>query len=75
MANSVVVRSSSSNSRGMSGSGRIVYSDFDSRMMLRRFDLSSAIDMSKVSATLDNGMLSISAQKSASAQKSSAAGA
>ena len=74
LSSSIVVRSSSG--RSNSGQqGRTISSDFDSRMMFRRFDLSSSIDTSNVTANLDNGMLSISAQKSTSGSRSSAAGA
>ena len=72
MSNSIVVRSSG-NRTNASSSGQMVYSDLDSRMLYRRFDLSSSIDVSQVTASLDSGMLTISARKSAS--KSSAASA
>ena len=71
-SNSIVVRSSG-NRASTNSSGQTVYSDMDSRMLYRRFDLSSSIDASQVTASLDNGMLTISARKSAS--KSSAASA
>ncbi len=75
-SNSLTVRSTSGN--GMSSTsgsqGNIVFSDVDSRMLYRRFDLPSSIDTGQVTASLDNGMINISAQKaSASTRRSSAA--
>lgn len=74
-SNSLVVRSTRSMSlNSSSGQGNIVYSDFDSRALFRRFDLASPIDTSQVTASLDNGMLNVSALKaSASARRSTAA--
>ena len=75
--NSLVVRSTSgASNRSMNGKGSIVYSDFDSRMLFRRFDLSCSIDNGQVTASLDNGILSIAAQKaSTGTRRSSAANA
>lgn len=73
-SNSLIVRGTSNSSLSAASSqGSIVYSDVDSRMMFRRFDLSSSIDTSQVSATLDNGMLTIVAQKTTGSRRSSAA--
>lgn len=74
MSNSIVIRAAASR-QSASLQDRTLFNDLDTRTMYRRFDLPSAIDTSQVTATLDNGMLSISAQKSASGSKSSAAGA
>ena len=49
-SNSLTVRGTSTNSLTSGGSGNIVYSDVDSRMTLRRFDLPSSIDNRQVSA-------------------------
>jgi len=73
-SNSIVVRAAASR-QSASLQDRTLFSDMDARTMYRRFDLPSSIDMSQVTANLDNGMLSISATKSASGSKSSAAGA
>jgi HSP20 family molecular chaperone IbpA len=74
-SNSVIVRSSTGNnlSLGASGQGSILYSDIDSRALFRRFDLSSAVDTSQVTATLDNGVLSITAQKAGAGRSRSTA--
>jgi HSP20 family molecular chaperone IbpA len=77
-ANTIMVRGSSSSSSsgsngGDSSSSQVQYSDFTSKTLMRRFELSSSIDMSGVTAKLDNGMLSILATKSTSGSKSSAA--
>ncbi len=73
-SDSLILRSTMNTSlASASGQGSIVYSDVDSRMLFRRFDLSSSIDTSQVSATMDNGILNISAQKSTGSRRSSAA--
>jgi len=73
-SNSIVIRAAASR-QSASLQDRTLFSDMDARTMYRRFDFSSSIDISQVTANLDNGMLSISAQKAASSSKSSAAGA
>jgi len=74
-SNSVIVRSSTGNnlSLGANGQGSILYSDIDSRPLFRRFDLSSAVDTSQVTATLDSGMLSIAALKAGASKSRSTA--
>lgn len=73
-SDSLIVRSTSGASLSSASSqGSILYSDVDSRMLYRRFDLSSSIDTSQVSATMDNGMLNIAAPKSTGSRRSSAA--
>lgn len=73
-SNSVIVRSTGMSRTAAAGaSGNIVYSDIDSRMLFRRFDVSSAIDTSQVSASLDNGMLTVNAQKANAASRRSTA--
>jgi HSP20 family molecular chaperone IbpA len=62
-SNVLIVRSSTNNTMAANGQGNIVFSDMDSRALYRRFDLSSSIDTSQVTASLDNGMLTIAAQK------------
>jgi HSP20 family molecular chaperone IbpA len=75
-SDSLIVRSTSNTNSSLSSAsaqGSIVYSDVDSRMIFRRFDLSSSIDTGQVSATMDNGLLNISAQKAMGSRRSSAA--
>lgn len=74
-ANSLTVRSTSSASlMNTASQTSIVFSDLDSRMLYRSFDLPSAVDSSQVTATLDNGVLTIVALKaSASTRRSTAA--
>lgn len=73
-ANSVVVRSTGAGNRSTaSTSGSIVYSDVDSRMLFRRFDLATSIDNTQVSASLDNGILTVNAMKATTGSRRSTA--
>ena len=73
-ANSLMVLSTAgAGGRSMNTRGNIVYSDVDSRTMFRRFDLPSSIDNSQVTVSLDNGILSIAAQKAAAGNRRSSA--
>jgi len=60
---SVIVRAEAAQKRDHDGAVR--FSEFRERKMFRRFDLTAAIDVDKVTATVDKGMLHITATKAA----------
>jgi HSP20 family molecular chaperone IbpA len=49
--------------------GKVVWSEFGSNSVYRRFELPGRIDVDKTHATLDKGLLRITAAKAASAKK------
>ncbi|HEY4364613.1 MAG TPA: Hsp20 family protein [Bryobacteraceae bacterium] len=72
LENMILIRGTSTSSSSAGDStGGIRYTDFTSKMLMRRFDLNSMIDISTVTAKLDNGLLNITAMKAGA--KSSAA--
>lgn len=76
--NSIIVTASNgtaSSQRNNTGSSAIRFSEMGSKSIFRRIDLPSSITSSKVTASLENGMLTITAPKSAALGRSSAAGA
>jgi HSP20 family protein len=53
--------------------GDVRFCEFSSKKLLRRIDLPMAINVDKVTASLDNGMLQVNAPKAAQAKQVSAA--
>ena len=53
--------------------GDVRFCEFSSKKLLRRIDLPMAINVDKVTASLDNGMLQVNAPKAAQAKQISAA--
>jgi HSP20 family molecular chaperone IbpA len=64
----IIVRAAKTEERKVK-EGKILWSEFGSKDVCRKFALPDAIDTAKVTASLDKGMLRISAQKEAAAQK------
>jgi HSP20 family molecular chaperone IbpA len=53
--------------------GKVEFSEADERQLLRRFDLPAAIDVNKVTADLEKGVLHVTATKAAAAHEVQAA--
>jgi HSP20 family protein len=53
--------------------GNVHFCEFSGKKLLRRIDLPTPIDVDKVTASLDNGMLQVNAPKAAQAKQISAA--
>lgn len=72
--NGVIVMASNQRS-GSSGSSSVRFSEMSSKSIFRMLELPSSINSSKVTARMDNGMLTITAPKSSGSGRSTAASA
>ena len=66
--NEIVVRAATKDTREVE-KDKVLWSEFGSRDVCRRFELPDSIDTDKVTATLDKGILRIKALKGPAAQK------
>ena len=72
----MIVVKANAEERSSKQEGRVYYSEFGTRSLFRRFEPPAAIDVNRVTATLEKGMLTIvAAKKGAQKAQSSAAAA
>jgi HSP20 family protein len=64
---SIIVKGESAH-KHEGGDGSVQFCEFSEKALFRRFELDNQIDIDRVSATLDNGMLRIVAPKTKSSQ-------
>lgn len=68
MPNEIIVRAATNDTREVE-KDKVLWSEFGSKDVCRRFELPDPIDTEKVTATLDKGILRIKARKGVSGEK------
>ena len=68
MSNEIIVRAAAKETREVE-KDKVLWSEFGSNDVFRRFELPEPIDTDKVTATLDKGILRIKARKGVAAEK------
>ncbi len=70
-AGEIVVRAASEHTKKEEAEGNVVWSEFGSNEVYRRFELPKTIELDKIAAKLEKGILHITARCAAQAKKSS----